>query len=737
MGAIANAFNSFSNAAYGVASGVENELEKQARIDINNRQLKLQEDINAKLNSFNTRSDYENWSQEVDDLFTKTTANMSNRASDYYCRNNLTARMFNEVLENARLQTQQKTTLLVQQFNSKKNWTDFGKTIDRIYEMYSGQDAFDQSVIALNDLKGVESVDPMREDELKTSFWQRAVSGVYENTYAELKDSALAAGKTAEEVWNDIDRVSKDTVTRKDNNGIAIPNYGSGEYKKNLKKNFIQQYGAEQAQYQRNNAEVFSNDIVNKRGDVMDLLINSPNAKSIDKVVAEITISHNRLERTQPGQLGNGVKDSLSKEYKSLLDLVNGINTAKTSGSGKKLAAALYKDADAERAIDYFLNAFERGDESILGGTASVYDTWEAFRDYVVKDAQEITGDTTLSWNDVERMAPKVGTFLKAVEKRLPPEYKAVIATAENLITSVYNTKENPKGAEAVLPEAMDLLLDTLFEVNNSDLDSVERQKIADTTLLRFNSLYGLHLENTKQYKALAKETGFKSGYLQDYKEVIGPRKESNMAQAMQERDNNPDLIYKDKNGVIKRAGSKEMQQGLVSLENDERNMLKDTLLKQYGIEIDPAKIKADYEADGVYDVTARNVYHVNGKDYRFHSEDGKTVILEEKDTGNTNWHELRTAKQQEKYESPRQVKKRAEAEINNKAIEILKNKTISSVPDVDYYELKDNNGDRVKLTFKLFNSLSEDKKRKVLHDLLSQYPEETEAWLKTLIDKK
>lgn len=364
MGNIMNAWNSALGAVNVVSNGVESGLENQAKFDLSTMQINLQREANVKMLEIEQNSNWEDWEKNIDDYFTKVTSSMTDRNSKFYCRNNLTARMATEMIESARNQYQNRAAQKAVEFQQQKNAVDFNDKVNGILEMYSGQDAYDQCLVALDQFKQVNKVSPQQEENMRIDFWQRSVTSSYDKYYSSIKDSAVAAGKSAEEVWNDMDSACKDTVRSKDSDGLPKPNYGSGEYRQKLKSEFIQKYNADQAKYMTDNYNMFSDDIVDIRGDIIDLKEGRPNAKSYESISLRITRGHTNLENTGKGQLATGKKDILSKEYDALtsaLDLLEKQATSSSSSSKSANAPSFESIMLTKGFTETFLMQIENG----------------------------------------------------------------------------------------------------------------------------------------------------------------------------------------------------------------------------------------------------------------------------------------------------------------------------------------------------------------------------------------
>lgn len=524
MGAIGDFTNTLLNSANTANSIMDDRIRKQAQFDLNTRKLRLQEEINSKMNDFSTRSDYENWEQEIDNLFTETQANMSNQDSDFYCRNNLTAQMFNEVLNNARVQTQQRTTELVLQFNEKKKDLDYNQSYELLKQMYSGQDFVDNADILIDSYSQTRQLDPIQIENLKAQAFKDAMAGVYGDFYNQIVNKALVAGKTADEVWNDIDRGTAGSVKRKDENGITIPNYGSGEFKKEQAEIFKQKYKADQAQYQRQNAEWYSNDIVDIRGDIVNLISGAKGAKNATDIVARINIGHGRLEKTQQSQLGNGVKDSLSKEYKQLLDLLENYEKAvnKGAGSGSVNAPSFNSVFLRPGFTENYLQGIESGQydnpyqaaremkECLEDGFFN--NGWKEKSVYQNGTKRDMTEQEQIKYFTEQYENTAAHELLNSdyLQKRLKSNYPSLYQKYNNLVKDIEKDILKPEKQRKYTAGAATYIANFINDLmagagNNSDLKAMEALLDTQINAVTIDGLNGLfkskkHFENYDDY---------------------------------------------------------------------------------------------------------------------------------------------------------------------------------------------------------------------------------------------
>ena len=337
------------------------------------------------------------------------------------------------------------------------------------------------------------------------------------------------------------------------------------------------------------------------------------------------------------------------------------------SGTTRSQATAAAKKMKPEDLLEWTLDAVKRGDKSELGGPATYYDAWDFYQNRVLEEYQAIPGNEGASWAQLEKEYPVVGKFFEYAEKNLPDEMKDLLTSAENTIKTILNTKDNKDAYKEEYASTMNWVKDLLFEVNVSDLDRTSMESLKKRIIQGINSNLGGVLEKQKQYKDYFDDyEGQKT--LSDYRHGVTGY-EGQMAKAMQERDANPDLVYTNQYGVKKDNSGRSIQEGLTRLEADERNELVKIIKNRTGKDIKAGSIDAHYENDGTHDITARKIYTIDGVDYRFRSDDGKHIILEEKKNGEKEWTTSKTDAQQKKYDSVEEQAKRAVSNKNTDTI--------------------------------------------------------------------
>ena len=631
----------FTNALFGAANTVSNVVDdyttNQAKLSTSNKQIRLQQDINNELMKIQQSSNYENWQTNMNDFFERVKNGMSDQNSQYYCANNLQAQMFESILEQNRVGITEKVNQMVYGAQRDHAIVDYNNNLELYAQQYTGQDYINK---ANENAKLLYDCGYITEEQLQKQYdtnFERAYIDTNSKIYNDSIADAVKAGMSEEQFINDVKTKSAELMAI-DTSGLP-KSFDKGAMDETLEKNGRSNYRAYVQDLQNQNETKLSEIYANM------LTKNSAEARNAIRKQGQ-----NAIAKMTGLQLDSSVRARYAG-YFALEDYLDGGTTTKSQ------ASSAAKKMDPKDFIQFTMNAIERGAASDLGGLDSVYDAWTFFKGEVLEEYQSYEGNENATWAELEKAYPIVGQFFDYAEKNLPPEYQDVVACAENCLKQVLNTKENKELYKEEYESTMDLVKDILFETKKSGTDNVSKEALKTRVLRAINANLGGILEKNKQYKEYFGKDYEGISTLSNYKEgVFG--KEKRMAQAMQERDAHPDLVYTDKHGDQKEYA---LSEGLSRLENDEKSELKKLL------GVDDGDITMNYDHDGTHDILARRIYTVNGYDYRFTSDDGKTIKLEKKKNGTTKWEVSKTEKQQKKYDLDSGVKAWKKTDMSQK----------------------------------------------------------------------
>lgn len=692
-----------------VSNMVEDYNHKTAQLSTQSKQIKLQADINAELDSIKRSGKYENWNNDITSFFERVKNGMGDKNSPYYCKNNLQAQMFEGILNQTQVGVSEKVSQMVFSAERDHAIVDYTNNLELLRQTTAGADYVRQ---ANEGAKLLFNSGFINEDQLQKQYDQN-YSTAYSNAATKLfNESVQEAIKRGEKEEALIAKVFTNMPEIMAIDTAGLPKaFDRTAMDEALKKTFKQDYKAYLYDYQQGNAEKLS-----------EIYQQMRKTQSAEDRLAVARRGQSTLSR----MTGNMLSEDDRNKYAAYFDYeIKDI----TGGSGSGGSSSLKKMNPKDR-MEFYMNAIRNGDETTINNAR------KDFEKDVLEEFKAYTGDESATIIDVEQAFPIVGQFFEYAKKNMPAGFEDVVNTAENVLKSTLNTKgDNAKYKEEVT-STMGLVMDILFDTRIKGAGPEEIKAVKNRVIRALNANLGGVLEKNKAYKdAFEGYAGIEK--LSNYKQGVFESREERMAKAMVERDDNPDLVYTNYNGVEVPYA---LQEGLSRLENDERSELKELYKARTGRDISDGEIDMHYEKeDGRDDVSARRRYTINGTDYRFRSEDGKHIILEEKPNGSNEWKLSKTASQQKEYDSP-------EATLD-RAVEAFKGKNISNIP-ADGFTYTDSKGKTKQLTYTdaegeerpinqtYWKYLNYWEQERIITDFIRKNPEGAERWLNSLPDK-
>ena len=632
MGALGNFTNALLDSVNTATKTYDKYITDQATLSTQTKNIQLHNDITAQINKIrmSSPSDYENWNTDINTFFEEVKNGMSNKDSPYYCQNNLQAEMFTKILEQNQASVNDQVTSMVNEQRVQKNRIDVNKALLGLQEAgLSGQAYYDEAKKVIDSAYAVGTYSQAEYEQLMDNNFYVGYSAMYDNMFDNTVYEAIDRGDSWEKIKTMMQEQAPAMMkTDGDNMPAAFDKQG---FDKKVFDGLEKRYRAIQQDVWNETEKTFA--------DYYDRMLDQRTVEGRNNVKQQARYYIDSIKKT-----GKASADQITKWTAKFVleDYLDGGTTTR----GQASSAA--KKMNPKDFIEFTMNAIERGAASDLGGLDSVYDAWTFFKDEVLAEYQSYEGNENADWVELEKAYPIVGQFFDYAEKNLPPEFQDVIASAENCLKQILNTEDNKELYKEEYSSTMDLVKDILFETKKSATDNVSKEALKTRVLRAINANLGGILEKNKNYKQYLGEdyTGIKN--LSNYKNGVIVGKEKRMAQAMQERDAHPDLVYTDKHGDQKEYA---LSEGLSRLENDEKSELKKIL------GVDDGDISMNYDNDGTHDILPRRIYTIDGYDYRFTSSDGKTIKLEKKKNGETpngkpyKWEEAKTEKQQKKYD--------------------------------------------------------------------------------------
>lgn len=729
----------FTNALFdAVNTGVnikEDYITKEAQQSTRNKQIQLKADIQQQMDEIRRSSTSDQWQTKINDYFQSVKSSMSNKNSLYYCKNNLQADMFNNILDEAQLTVSNEVRNLVFKADRDKALVDYQNSLETLAQTETPENYLRLANEGAKNLFDLGFIDETQLQQQYNTNFDRGYINTAMKMFNITAEAAIKRGDSEETV---IDMVFQNMPQLMATDTAGLPKLrDTTQLKETLTKDMKQQFRAKQ--------QDIWNQTEKKCAQIYDSIMDQRTAEGRNTQRLSGRVFLDSVKNTgmiSPDQL---------RRWTGLFALEDYYSPEGTTTSSQRKAAA--KKMDPEDRIKFYLNAVENSDET------TTYNAKKDLFDELLDEFKAYIGNQNATIMDLKEAYPSIDEFLKQAKSRLPSDFKDVVSFAESVIKSTLNTKGDKEAYKSEINSTLDLVYDILFDADLKNLGPEAKKDLKTRVVRAINANLGGVLQKQKDYKQYFDKDYAGIETLSDYRIGVIQGDEARMAQAMKERDANPDLVYTKENGVEVPYALKE---GLARLENDERSQLKELLIDRMGadnlkafiehqtgqqvknLDEDFNKIvKATYESDGKNDVTARRRYTINGIDYRFRTDDGKHIILEEKKNGtNDEWKQTRTVSQQKEYDSPKAVAKRTEKEVTN-----IVNKTDwkkTSIPEGGF-TYTDDNGNQQKLTYtdpegeeKVINqaywkSIRANEKKRIIMDWMEKDPEAAKKWLDML----
>ena len=453
----------FTNALFGAANTaakVDNDIiSKQAKLSTQNKQIQMQADINAKLSDLRQRSDYMNWNDEMTSFFEQMKSEMSNPKSKYYCQNNLQGEMFDAILEQNRLGVTEKVRQMVQQREMERDIVDVQNSKTLLSQVYSGQQYIDMANELDKGLYESGRITLQQYDQQKDLNFKHGYETMYLNTFNASLDDALAAGKSFEKFYADIEKAMPE-MKATDTYGLEKA-YDKTALNAAIKKTCQQNYYAKLDDIQKGNAAKLSEIVQSMRQQ------NSEEGK--------VSLAR-RGQMAMNGMLGLKLSENDRLQYSAIFELaLGGGLKGKASGTGsgaKKSDYDKFEDiikANADTAvqilIDYpDLTGYEAA-QIVSDNTVNEWFTADYQENYD-KDYEE----REKTFETVYKGVTSKESITNALVKRLIakyPEVQALAGTDGKFTKLVDDMQKNPKNyGAATASDLANFLIDTVMESN-------------------------------------------------------------------------------------------------------------------------------------------------------------------------------------------------------------------------------------------------------------------------------
>lgn len=318
---MANVFDAITaslESAGSVSKTVNTYLTNEAKLSTQNKQIQLKADINAKMDEIRSSNKPEEWETKINQFFEQTKSSMMNPDSPYYCKNNLQGQMFTSILDEAKVDVDNKVSGLVWEANREKAIIDYRNNLTLLSQTESGQGYIDKANGLAKSLFDCGYITREQyQTQLDTNF-----NTAYIDTATKAFDGTVEEAIKRGDSKESLIKMALDNVTNLmgiDTDGLP-KTFDKEAMNKTLKKNFEQNYRAYLADYQQGNANKLS---------------------EINQQMRQASTAEGKLAIARRGQqslskmTGNMLSEDDRNKYAAYFDLgLNGSGTSSGSGSG-------------------------------------------------------------------------------------------------------------------------------------------------------------------------------------------------------------------------------------------------------------------------------------------------------------------------------------------------------------------------------------------------------------------
>lgn len=321
MGNILKVTDAILGATDTTTSIIRDHMQKEASLKTTQKKIQLQADINNKLREISTSGNWETWNKDINNFFQQKNDEMRQQDSVYYCKNNLEAEMFDQVLSDSLVNVTNRVALMAMQRQHEQNIVDNNKAKMQLinsgivgYDFIVQSDALDDAANATGDYT------PNQLAGAKKSNVELGVKSLIELLYKDSVEDAINNDETPDSLWEKIKKHAKDNLsilgTRAE--GLDMESmYNSHE------NDIKQQYIAEIKDIQQRNESILA-----------DKNVELNQARS-NKDILNIKKEGQRLMN---GMLGIRLSNSDKNKYSAIfrIDLLDKDGSGSGSGSGGK-----------------------------------------------------------------------------------------------------------------------------------------------------------------------------------------------------------------------------------------------------------------------------------------------------------------------------------------------------------------------------------------------------------------
>ena len=435
-------------------------LMNDARRSTQNKQIQLKEDINNKMMEIQRSSNSDEWQTKIDGYFQEVKSGMSNRDSPYYCKNNLQAEQFSQILEDARVSVSNEVGQLVFKADREKAIVDYRNSLSLLANNETGQNYINKANELAKSLFDCGYITREQyQQQLDTNF-----DTAYINTATKAFDDTVKEAIERGDSKEKLIKMSLDNVTNLmgiDTEGLP-KTFDKEAMNKTLKKTFEQNYNAYLSDYQQANADKLS---------------------EINQQMRQASTAEGKLAVARRGQqalsrmTGNMLSEDDRNKYAAYFEFTinGGVKGAGRSGSGSGKPTDSYESlikSAPDTALQLWLEG-KYGNVYDVTQTVSnaVTEQWftKPYKENYDKSEDELKEDFSLMYQGRTSSENLTDAITKKILEKFPSAKNYIDNNFKNLIIDM---QKNPKKyGTATAGELANFMLDTIYSADSSYTD--------------------------------------------------------------------------------------------------------------------------------------------------------------------------------------------------------------------------------------------------------------------------
>ena len=176
---------------------------KQAELSTRTKNYQLQAEITGELNRIKTDTHYENWNTEINNFFERIKGSMSNKDSPYYCRNNLQAEMFDNILAQQQQNVSEHVSGMVIQEQQAEARVNINNGILNLKNIgLAGQELYDESRKLVDGGWAIKAYTREQYNQMLDQIFYDSYGSMYEQMFDKTWSEAINRGDSWETVKN-------------------------------------------------------------------------------------------------------------------------------------------------------------------------------------------------------------------------------------------------------------------------------------------------------------------------------------------------------------------------------------------------------------------------------------------------------------------------------------------------------------------------------------------------------